>query len=430
LFVPSLYFQQGLPVIIVQQASVVFYKNMGVPNDRIGLLTSLIAWPWILKMLWAPALELFRTRRFWVLSMQILVALSLGAAAWFAGTSHFLWGTLAAFVVAAFASATHDNALDGWYLLALKPSKQAFFIGVSTSSFRLAMLFANGILVMLAGKWAAKSGSVPDGWRSSLLLGTAIYAALAVYAWFAMPKVAADRPSRTESTSARTEFVAALTSFFRRKDALAVIAFVLFYRFSESMVSKMMGPFYLDPRSKGGLGLSTVQVGVIMGQVGMLSLTVGGFLGGVIISRVGLRRLLWPMAIAMHLPIVLYVWAAYRQPSPAWVYLITAVDQFGYGFGMAAYTFVVMQVARASRYSTSHFAIGTAIMSAGAMMAGISSGYLQVALGYPRFFVVVLLCALPGLATLPFVLRADRRAKDEAEAVSATEAYAAEASLA
>ena len=165
----------------------------------------------------------------------------------------------------------------------------------------------------------------------------------------------------------------------------------------------MMGPFYLDPVSKGGLGLTTVQVGLIQGQVGMLSLTLGGLLGGIIISRLGLKRLIWPMVLAMHVPNLFYVWASYSHPTLPWVYLITGVDQFGYGFGMAAYTIFVMNVANASRFPTSHFAIGTALMSLGAMCAGILSGYLQVALGYQHFFIAVCLCTIPGVIVIPFL---------------------------
>ncbi len=402
-YVPSLYFQQGLPVIIVQQASVIFYKNMGVANDKIGLLTSLIAWPWILKMLWAPAVERHKTRRFWVLFSQGLITIGLLVAAFMTTNENFLVATLAIFTLVAFASATHDTALDGYYLLALKPERQAFFVGIRSSAFRLAMLFANGILVMLAGTWAISGGSIPLGWRSALLLGAGIYGVLWVYAFFSMPKVPTDKPVGEKRKMSRADFTEALGSFFSQKKSWLVVLFILFYRFGESMISKMMGPFFLDPVEKGGLGLTTVQVGVIQGQVGMFALTAGGLLGGVIISRMGLRRLIWPMVFGMHIPNLFYVWAAYTQPSHEWVYLITFVDQFGYGFGMAAYTIFVMEIASASKYATSHFAIGTALMSMGAMGAGILSGYLQVGLGYPHFFLAVILCTIPGILVIPFL---------------------------
>jgi PAT family beta-lactamase induction signal transducer AmpG len=429
-YVPSLYFQQGLPVIIVQQASVVFYKNMGVSNDRIGLLTSLIAWPWILKMLWAPAIEFYRSRRFWILFTQAIVTVSLAAAAFMTESPHFLIATLAVFAVTAFASATHDTALDGYYMLALRPDRQAFFVGIRSSAFRLAMLFANGVLVMLAGYWAETSGSITGGWRTSLLVGAGLYGVLFLYAFIAMPAVATDRPVATaaavvaRATSRRSqEFVEALASFFRQKHAWIIVVFILFYRFSESMVSKMMGPFFLDPIEKGGLGLSTLQVGMIMGQVGMFSLTLGGLIGGIIISRTGLKKLIWPMVFGMHVPILAYIWAAYTQPHLQWVYLITAIDQFGYGFGMAAYTIFVMEIASASKYATSHFAIGTALMSLGAMGAGILSGYLQVAVGYPHFFVGVCICAIPGIAIIPFLpYREDSEGAPPSSSVSEVEA--------
>ncbi len=419
LFVPSLYFQQGVPVIIVQQVSVILYKKLGIPNDQIGLWTSLIIWPWILKMFWGPLVDLNGRKRDWVLVMQAFVTLALAACAFAVTTESFLPITLGIFLLTAFISATHDIALDGYYMLALPKDKQAFFMGIRSTFFRLAMIFGNGALVILAGWWEKQGVPIAQSWRGAFLVGAAIYGILVIYAWMAMPRIAADQPSRrmrdaTPGTPRdpevpeTPEFIEAIKSFFSQRKIIPILGFILFYRFGESMLTKMAGPFLLDSREIGGLGFETQQVGMILGNVGIFFLVCGGLIGGILISKYGLRKCVWPMVITMNLPNLFYVWAAYAQPSATALYFITAVEQFSYGFGMASYMVFAMYTCQNSKYSTSHYAIATALMALGAMLAGITSGYLQQAVGYFWFFVAVCLSTIPGMILLKFVpLEAD-----------------------
>ncbi|OFZ19091.1 MAG: hypothetical protein A2X94_10095 [Bdellovibrionales bacterium GWB1_55_8] len=403
-FVPSLYFQQGLPVIIVQQVSVLLYKKMGMPNDQIGLWTSLVVWPWILKMLWGPLVDLHGKKRNWVLGTQALIGIALGLCALAVTTKSFLAVTLGIFFITAFLSATHDIALDGYYMLALPKDRQAFFMGIRTTFFRLAMVFSNGFLVILAGRWEQAGMPIAESWRSALLVGAAFYLALMAYAHFTMPKVEADQPaSSSQNRADQPSFGEALRSFFTQEKVIPIFLFILLYRFGESMLTKMAGPFLLDTREAGGLGLETLQVGMILGNVGVICLVAGGLLGGILISKFGLKKCVWPMAIFMNLPNPFYIWAAKTQPGPSAVYLLTAVEQFAYGFGMAAYMVFAMYAAQRSRFATSHYAIVTGLMALGAMLAGIISGYLQQSVGYFWFFVIVCLSTIPGMILLLFI---------------------------
>jgi MFS transporter, PAT family, beta-lactamase induction signal transducer AmpG len=393
LFVPSLYFQQGLPVILVQQLSVILYKRMGVPNEQIGLWTSLIAWPWILKMLWGPLVDTRATKRGWIFAMQAGVAALLAFTAFGVVSPSFLPLTLALFFVTAFFSATHDIALDGYYLLALPKEQQAFFMGIRSAFFRLAMIFCNGALVVVAGLWERGGLPVSESWKRAILLGAGLYVVLGLYAWFMAPRLPQDGPVARVGKSETGAF----RSFFAQPKAWAIVCFILFYRFGDSMLSKMAGPFLLDPRSAGGLGFDTVQVGMIIGNVGVLCLVVGGLLGGILISRFGLRACIWPAVVLMNLPNLLYVWAASAQPGAGPLYMITAVENFTYGFGLAPYMVFAMYASQRSRFQTSHYAIATGLMALGAMGAGIASGFLQKSLGYYGFFVCVCLATIPGM---------------------------------
>lgn len=393
-FVPALYFQQGVPVFLVQQFSVILYKRLGIPNDQIGLWTSLIAWPWILKMLWSPLVDASFTKRAWVFATQWGVGLALACVAFGLRVDHFLSITLGLFFVAAMFSATSDVALDGYYLLALRKDQQAFFMGITSTFFRLAMILCNGFLVILAGVWEKNGVSVAESWQRVILVGVAIYLSLTIYGMTIAPKLDRDIAVHQERP------LEAFQTFFTQKKAWAIIAFTLFYRFGESMLTKMSAPFLLDSREVGGLGLNTIQTGAVLGNVGVLALVAGGILGGILVSKRGLRQCLLPMAILMNLPNLLYVWAAHAQPGIAAVYGITAVEQFTYGFGMAPYMVFTMYVAQRSKFQTSHYAIITALMAFGAMGAGIASGFLQKNLGYFGFYCVVCLATIPGMVLL------------------------------
>ncbi|MBF0502629.1 MAG: MFS transporter [Candidatus Riflebacteria bacterium] len=403
-YVPSLYFQQGLPVIIIQQVSVLMYKKMGIQNDQIGLWTSLIIWPWILKMLWAPFLDLHGKKRSWVIAMQVLITASLGGAALAITTQSFLVITLIIFFVTAFFSATHDIALDGYYMLALSKNNQAFYAGIRSTFFRLAMVFSNGFLVMVAGYFENKGMPISETWRMALLAGTATYGILLIFALRVMPKVVHDGPvKKSEGEMEHASIKEVFFSFFRLPKIVPVMLFILLYRFGESMLTKMVGPFMLDPHSKGGLGLDTLQVGIILGNVGVICLVAGGVLGGIVISRYGFRKSIWPMVIVMTIPNFFYIWVAHTLPPASFIYILTAVEYFSYGFGMTAYMVFAMYCSQKSKYATSHYAIVTGVMALGSMIAGIISGYLQQAVGYFWFFICVCFATIPSIIVTKFI---------------------------
>jgi MFS transporter, PAT family, beta-lactamase induction signal transducer AmpG len=608
-YVPSLYFMQGVPVMIVQALSVTMYKKMGVPNDQIGLWTSLIAWPWIVKMLWGPLVDGNGTKRAWVVATQALIIAALGGVAYSVTQPGFFAISLGLLFVVAFLSATHDIAADGFYLLALHEKRQALFVGIRSASFRLAIIFVTGMLVGIAGKLEAEGMPIPQTWTTALSIGVVVYALFFAYNCIALPKPAADRarapvrmdrilfsfgqvmlmllgvflvgrlivigaaqanallpsPQFTKSVeltplflpvdeghaervlesyaredlakstvlasasevprvvaralagqfapgaaavnaeelgeqvsrevnmpaedqrqavqklvagvsarpspfatrnffmpyvfqlmlslgiialaiwSTRRLFLKigmgpAARTYFTQSGIVPILGFILFYRFGESMISKMSSPFLLDPPERGGLGVATQAVGVITGTIGVLGLVVGGLLGAWVISRFGIKRSLWPMVLALNLPNFFYIWLAYQQQAnptahvsplsqmiaddtikfatfdpPKWLSDISPVmhtvsdfivdipaqfynlflllwqglqdrvgqviliDQFGYGFGFSAYMVYLMFISQTTkRYQTSHYAISTGLMALGAMVAGIASGYLQV----------------------------------------------------
>ena len=404
LFVPSLYFQQGIPVILVQQASVFLYKRMGIANDQIALWTSLISWPWILRLLWSPVVDLKSTKRNWIILTHVGVIFALLAVAWSLSSHSFLVLSLGFFLTVAFISATNDTAVDGFYLAALEKEDQAFFVGIRSTFFRLAMIFCNGALVILAGYWERSGIPVYRSWQMAIGVGVGVYVLCWLYAIWAMPHPALDRPVKMEKEAARfSEFTVALKSFFTQRGIGAIVCFFLFFRFAESMQTKISGLFLLDPRGAGGLGMDTVQAGAILGSFGIISLVAGGVLGGWVIAKQGLRPWLWPLAVMMAIPNLLYVWAAKVQPGPASLSVITVIEQFTYGLGMAAYMVYAVEISRRSRYRTSHYAIIAALIAMGAMIAGSITGFLQVHFGYFGLFVLICFSTIPGMITLRYI---------------------------
>lgn len=426
---PILYFLQGVPYFAVDTATTILFKRLAVPVDAIGHWSSLLTLPWTLKPLWSPLVDLRAKKRAWIVATQTLVIASIGALARAVTASDaVMWCVVCCASIALF-SATHDIACDGFYLLALDERQQAAFVGVRSAAYRLARIFVAGAIVKLAGALETRFASVPRAWTMALAALAAVYALGAVWNALAMPRPIRDAPVRRgrdapvrrggeaavargdHSRSAqRPPFVEALASYFRQPRIAAVLAFILFYRFGESMLTKMAPAFLLSRRDEGGLGLTTEDVGDALGTIGAIALVVGGILGGWWIARRGLRRSLWPMVIAMHAPNLLYAWAAFAAPSRAAVLAVIGVEQFGYGFGFSAYMVFLMMVSRASRWPTTHYAISTGFMGLAALLAGFISGDLVKALGFGGFFVAVCACSVPGMLTLFFIPLGDANA--------------------
>lgn len=394
-WVPSLYFAQGVPYVMVMTVSVILYKNLGLSNTDIALYTSWLYLPWVIKPLWSPLVELRGTKRAWIVALQFAVGAALALVALTLPAPDFFRYSLAVFWLLAFSSATHDIAADGFYLLALPPHLQAAFVGVRSTAYRLATIASQGAVVWVAGALQEKLGDPARAWLWVFAGLGLLFAALAAYHAAALPRPAADRAAAA-GPAGFAGYAAVFAEFFRKPHLAAMLAFLLFYRFAESQLVKLLSPFLLDARTDGGLGLSTQTVGLVYGTLGIAALTAGGIAGGVAISRWGLRRMLWPMVLAINAPNLAYVLLAWTRPeSVALIGAAIAVEQLGYGFGFAAYLVYMMMVA-AGPHQTAHYALCTGFMALGMMLPGMPAGWLQERLGYEWFFVWVCGATLPS----------------------------------
>jgi MFS transporter, PAT family, beta-lactamase induction signal transducer AmpG len=404
-WIPTLYFGQGIPYVVVMTLSVIMYKNLNLSNTEIALYTSWLYLPWVIKPLWSPLVDMFRTKRFWIVSLQFAVGVALAFVAFTLPTTKFFQVTLAVFWLMAFASATHDIAADGFYMLGLQQHQQAAFVGVRSVFWRVANIAGQGLLVVLAGKLAEQTGNVVLAWQIVFVVLAVMFALLGVYHFFVLPKPSSDVAVRVEG-GLTADFVATFVAFFKRADIWIVLAFLLTYRLAEAQLVKLGSPFLLDKLETGGLALRTAQVGWVYGTIGVLALTIGGIVGGYAISRKGLKFWLWPMLFAIHVPNIAYVFLAYAQPSNIYVVAIAiAIEQLGYGFGFAAYLLFMIMVADGA-HKTAHYALCTGFMALGMMLPGMASGWIQTQIGYTNFFIWVCICTLPSML-VAFSLKID-----------------------
>jgi len=415
-WVPSLYFAEGMPYVVVMSVSVIMYKRLGVSNAEIALYTSWLYLPWVIKPLWSPLVDIVRTKRAWIVSMQLLIGAGLAGVALTLPVDDFLRWSLAFLWLLAFSSATHDIAADGFYMLGLTPHRQAWFVGVRSTFYRLAMITGQGLLVMLAGLVEEASGDVRYAWVITFYVLAGAFLAFFLYHSAMLPRPASDAPrGETGWKALPAEFGETFLSFFRKPHVVAALAFLLLFRFAEAQLAKMAAPFLLDGAGVGGLGLSTTQVGFVYGTVGVAMLTLGGILGGILAARNGLKFWLWWMVAAINLPNAVYVFLAFAQPEAYWVVnLAVAVEQFGYGFGFTAYMLYMIYFSRGD-HETAHFAICTGFMALGMMIPGMFSGWLQEWMGYRVFFLWVMAATVPSFLVAALIpLRADFGRKEDA----------------
>jgi len=392
-WIPSLYLLQGIPYVVVMTLSVVMYKNLGLSNTEIALTTSWLYLPWVIKPLWSPLIELLGSKRRWIWALQFLVGAALAGVALVLPLPQWFQLSLAVFWLMAFASASHDIAADGFYLLALQQHQQAAFVGVRSTFYRIANIAGQGGLVYLAGVLQERSGSMVTAWSQVFMLLAAAFVLLALYHLALLPRPVADGPA---ARAGAREFFAVFKAYFRKPAIGVILGYLLLYRFPEAQLLKLATPFLLDAPAQGGLGLSTKEVGIAYGTVGLTALTLGGLLGGWIISRVGLKRALWPLILSMHVPNLVFLLMALIHPGSLWlVSAALALEQFGYGLGFTAYLMVMILVAEGP-HKTAHYAICTGFMALGMMLPGMWSGWLQAQIGYPWFFAWVLLATLPS----------------------------------
>ena len=397
-WVPSLYFTEGIPYVIIITVSVVMYKQLGISNADIGLYTSFLYLPWVIKPIWSPFVDLNGTKRRWFLSMQLLIAIAFLTIGFTLPLSGFFVISLSLFWVAAFASATNDIASDGYYMIGLDQKQQSFFLGVRSTFYRLAAITGQGLIVIIGGFLEKRYGDNTQAWSMTMILVGGVMVILTLFNLFTSPNTE-QRPQTDE----KQNFLHVFKTFFMRKQIWIVLGFILFYRLGESQLVKMALPFLLDGNEVGGLGIDTDRVGMIYGTFGVIALSLGGILGGVAISRDGLGRWMLPMILALNLPNVFYVLLAVYQPASLFfVSSVVIIEQFGYGFGFAAYLMYLIYIADGI-YKTSHYAIATGFMALGMMVPGMISGFAQELLGYTGFFIWVSVAALPGILLVRYV---------------------------
>ncbi|GHT39799.1 MFS transporter [Bacteroidia bacterium] len=400
-WVPSLYFAEGLPYFAVVSISVVLYKNMGMSNAQLAFYTGWLYLPWVIKPLWSPFVDLLKTKRRWIVGMELLIGAGLAGIAFCIPTHFYVQSTLAFFWLLAFSSATHDIAADGFYMLGLNPKEQSFYVGIRNTFYKISNLFGQGVLIYFAGMLEKRTGNIPFAWSITFFVIAGLCLAFFLYHYFVLPFPVADKSNPALSShSIWKEFVLTFKTFFTKRQAAIAIFFLLTYRLAESQLLKMTQPFLLDAHEKGGLGLDTEQLGIIYGIVGTIGLMLGGILGGILAVKGGLKKWLWPMMFSMLLSCVPFVYLAYFQPDNWFIVnLCVLLEQFGYGYGFTAYMLFLMYYSE-GEHQTAHYAICTGFMALGMMLPGMAAGWIQEQLGYRHFFLWVVVCFLiPILAT-------------------------------
>lgn len=410
-WIPTVYIAEGLPYFAVNVLTVLMYTNMGVGLAEMAFYTGWLYLPWVIKPFWSPFVDLFKTKRLWTIAMQLLMGFALGSVAFLLPTSGFFATTLVCFWIIAFLSATHDIAADGYYMLALSDHDQAAFVGVRSTFYRVASVIGQGGLVMLAGYLESTCDSIATAWSIVFVALSLFFLLVSVYHIYAMPAPADDHPVKgvTSKTIIR-DFAMTFVTFFRKPYVIPALLFMLFYRLPEAMCIKLVQPFLKASIADGGLGLSTTQVGFVNGTVGVIALLAGGVLGGIAISRGGLKKWLWPMALSLTLPCIVYCFLAMWQPANfILVCSAIAVEQFGYGFGFTAFMLYLIYFSQGPS-KTSHYAFCTAFMALGMMLPGMAAGWIHDflsqfnfwnmdgATGYVNFFWWVMLCCIVTFA--------------------------------
>jgi PAT family beta-lactamase induction signal transducer AmpG len=395
---------ESLPYVAVMTISVIMYKRLGISNADIAFYTGWLYLPWVIKPFWSPFVDLIKTKRWWTVTMQFLIAIAFACIAFSLPTSFFFQFTLAAFWLVAFTSATHDIAADGYYMHALDDHEQSLYVGIRSTFYRIATVAGQGLLVILAGFLEERSGNIPFAWSVTFFCLSALFFLAALYHQYILPRPASDHAAvEITASSVVKDFLDTFKSFFTKRNALVAILFMLLYRLPEAQLVKLITPFMLDPIDKGGLGLTTSDVGFVYGTVGIIGLTIGGILGGIAASHGGLKRWLWPMVCAITLPDLVYVYLSYAQPDNMLIInSCVFIEQFGYGFGFTAYMLYLIYFSEGS-HKTAHYAICTGFMALGMMLPGMVAGKLQETIGYQHFFVWTIICCLATFAITAFL---------------------------
>ena len=396
-WVPSLYYAEGIPYVLVMTVSVLFYKQMGLTNTEIALYTSWFYLPWVIKPLWSPIVDIITTKRIWIVLIQFIIGIGLGGFALTIPLSNYFKYSMIFFWLIAFSSATHDIAADGFYMLGLSQKNQALFIGIRSLFYRLAMISGQGAFIILAGYLQTKTQNIPKAWSYTFFVPAVLFLIFSMYHKLILPHPKADMHAIADkSKDFLREFFKTFVLFFEKENIWLTLGFLLIYRLGEAQLIKIALLFLKDGVIKGGLGLSVEEIGFVYGTIGLISLILGGILGGFLASKGGLKKWIWWMFVAINIPHILYIYMSYAQPSNLiTINLCVAGEQFGYGFGFTAYMLYMIYASKGN-FKTVHYAICTGFMALGMMIPGMFSGWIQEALGYQRFFIWIFLTMIPG----------------------------------
>lgn len=391
-WVPTLYFAEGLPYVLVVTVSAIMFKQLGISNADVALYTSWLYLPWVIKPFWSPFVDLVRTKRWWLLLTQLILGAGLAGVALTLKTTNFFRWSLAIMWLLAFSSATHDLSIDGFYMLGLDEGEQSLFVGIRNTAYRIAMIAGQGGLLILVGMFERMFGSTVRAWSLGFMIAGGIMILLWLYHSYILPHPVADCTTGTSGSNILKEFGMTFVSYFKKPDILPALLFILLFRFPEAQLGKIAPLFLVDSQAAGGLALTTSQVGFAQGTLGVIGLLLGGILGGITLSRFGLKKCIWYMVAAISVPDLVYVYLSWLPTqNMALVSTCIFIEQMGYGFGFTAYTLFLIYFAR-GEHQTSHYAISTGIMALGMMLPGMISGILQEHMGYRTFFIWVIAC--------------------------------------
>ena len=384
-WIPTLYFAEGIPYVMVMTISVMMYKRLGLSNTDVALYTSWLYLPWVIKPFWSPIVDLFRTKRWWIWMMQFFAGAGLAGVAFTIQAPHAVQWTLAFFWLVAFSSATHDIAADGFYMIALDSYKQSLFVGIRSTFYRIATIVGQGLTLMLAGALETYYRETTKAWTVTMGLVAIIFLCFAIYHFFILPAPIQDHSTVQQGNhDFLRDFIDTFKSFFQKPGVWLAIAFMLLYRLPEALLSKICQPFLIDP-------------------IGIIGLTIGGIIGGIITTRGGLKKWLWPMVWAITIPDLIYVFLSITQTSNFLVICTCIfIEQFGYGFGFTAYMLYMLYFSQ-GKSETAHYAICTAFMALSMMLPGMVAGWLEDTVGYINFFIIVMICCLFTVAVARLV---------------------------
>ena len=401
-WVPTLYFMEGLPFTIIMMLSTVMYKNFGISNAKITFYTGFLYLPWMIKPAWSWFIDAYKTKRMWIYSTELAVAALFVCVAGSLLLHNFFFYSLLLFGICAFISASHDISADGFYLMTLNIKEQSFFVGMQSLFYQCAKIFASGLLVYISGYLIIVShGNMRATWGITILLAAIVAVSIGIYHKIKLPRyeVALDKSCAQGLREVKSIF----TQFFKLKGVWITILFVMTFRIGENQIIKIAPLFILDSRAHGGLGFDNTYLGFanmfIMG-----AMVAAGVLGGITISRFGLKKCIWYMLVFVNLPHVIYIYLAYTQPSSqVFVLVLQIIENFVTTFSLTAYTMMAFMLVRDSQHKTAHYAFISAFMMAGIMLPSMFSGIIEQAIGYKHFFIFVLLTMIPCILVVPFI---------------------------